>query len=60
MQIPICSRTGDVVEKLVQPQWFIRCEQTAAKAMDVASNGQLKFHPNSYHNVWKHWLENTR
>ncbi|XP_059092271.1 valine--tRNA ligase-like isoform X1 [Tigriopus californicus] len=60
MQIPICSRTGDVVEKLVQPQWFIDCDQMAANAMSVAADGQLVFHPTSYHNVWKHWLENIR
>ena len=31
MAVLICSRTGDVVEPLARPQWFLRTEQLASQ-----------------------------
>ncbi|XP_023604353.1 valine--tRNA ligase, mitochondrial isoform X10 [Myotis lucifugus] len=32
MVLPICSRSGDVVEYLLKSQWFVRCREMAARA----------------------------
>ena len=35
MQIPICSRSGDVVEQIMKPQWWVSCKPMAAEALKV-------------------------
>uniref|UniRef100_A0A8D2J1U5 Valine--tRNA ligase, mitochondrial n=1 Tax=Varanus komodoensis TaxID=61221 RepID=A0A8D2J1U5_VARKO len=33
--LPLCSRSGDVIEILLKSQWFLRCEEMAHKALEV-------------------------
>ena len=35
MTIPVCSRSKDIVEPLVKPQWYVRCTEMAEKAVEV-------------------------
>lgn len=60
MIIPICSRSKDVVEFLVKPQWFIKCEQMAKQAVQDVLDGQLNIVPKESEKVWFHWLDNIR
>ncbi|KAL1517337.1 hypothetical protein ABEB36_001112 [Hypothenemus hampei] len=60
MQIPICSRSKDIIEYLVKPQWFVKCDQMAAKAVDDVRNGRLDIVPKHFEKNWFQWLENTR
>jgi valyl-tRNA synthetase len=55
-----CHRTGDIIEPMLMKQWFCNCEQMAQKAMNAVSTGELKLIPDSYNNVWMHWLKNIR
>ncbi|CAL7941716.1 unnamed protein product [Xylocopa violacea] len=60
MVVPICSRSKDVVEPLVKPQWYVKCGEMAAKAMDAVKTGELKIIPDQYKKIWYHWMENIR
>lgn len=60
MQIPICSRSGDVVELMLKPQWFLNCKAAAQKAIEAVKSGDLKLEPENYEKVWFNWLENIR
>ncbi|XP_076670453.1 valyl-tRNA synthetase isoform X1 [Andrena cerasifolii] len=60
MVVPICSRSKDVVEPLMKPQWYVRCGEMAAKAMEVVQSGELKIIPDQYKKIWYHWMENIR
>lgn len=60
MQLPICSRSGDVLEYLLKPQWFVRTEQMARSAVEAVEKGQLKVHPSSFENIWRQWLLNNQ
>ena len=60
MSVPICSRSGDVIEPLMKPQWFLNVSQMSKRALEAAESGELKFTPPSNANVWKNWLENDR
>lgn len=60
MTIPICSRSKDVVEFLVRPQWFLKCSEMAGQAVEDVREGKLKLEPPSFNKVWFHWLENVR
>jgi valyl-tRNA synthetase len=45
MQIPICSRSGDIVEPRLKPQWFVNTTSMAARALKSVENGELKIIP---------------
>ena len=36
MTIPICSKSGDVVEPLIKPQWWVNCQPLAEEAIKVS------------------------
>ncbi|XP_053493838.1 valine--tRNA ligase, mitochondrial [Ictalurus furcatus] len=58
MSLPICSRSGDVIEPLLKKQWFVRCEEMAQKAIQVVDDGELEIIPHFYTKTWKNWLAN--
>jgi len=60
MQLPVCSRSGDVVEVMLKPQWFLNCQSAAEKAIDAVKSGNLKLDPPNYERVWMNWLENIK
>ena len=35
MVVPMCSRSKDVIEPLLKPQWYVDCEQMAADSVKV-------------------------
>lgn len=60
MRLGICSRSGDVIEPLVKPQWFVDCTQMAKDAMDAVTTKQLTILPETHEKTWFRWLENIR
>ncbi|XP_018564087.1 valine--tRNA ligase-like [Anoplophora glabripennis] len=60
MMVPICSRSGDVVEFLARPQWFVRCQEMATKAVQDVREGRLTIEPSHFEKTWFNWLENIR
>ena len=41
MQIPICSKSGDVIEPILKPQWWVNCKPLAEKALEVCGSDIL-------------------
>ena len=37
MQIPICSKSGDVIEPILKPQWWVNCKPLAEEAIKVSA-----------------------
>lgn len=60
MALGICSRSGDVVEPLLKPQWWVNCKDLAKRSADAVRNGDLKFVPESYDETWYRWLDNIQ
>ncbi|OAD54863.1 Valine--tRNA ligase [Eufriesea mexicana] len=60
MMVPICSRSKDVIEPLMKPQWYIKCNEMAERALDAVKTGELKIIPDQYKKIWYHWMENIR
>uniref|UniRef100_A0A673HCB2 Valine--tRNA ligase, mitochondrial n=1 Tax=Sinocyclocheilus rhinocerous TaxID=307959 RepID=A0A673HCB2_9TELE len=56
MSLPICSRSGDVIEPLLKKQWFVRCQEMSRKAVE---EGDLQIIPHFYTKMWKSWLSNS-
>eukprot|EP00796_Vickermania_ingenoplastis_P006059 gene6060-4359_t len=55
-----CSRTHDIIEPMLMPQWFVDCSEMAKKAVDAVRNKELRLYPPSHEAVWYQWLENIQ
>jgi valyl-tRNA synthetase len=60
MALSVCSRTGDVIEPLMKPQWYVRCDGMAKRAADAVRSGELTIVPDIHHGVWFHYMDNIR
>ncbi|XP_015274914.1 PREDICTED: valine--tRNA ligase, mitochondrial [Gekko japonicus] len=56
MVLPLCSRSGDVVENLLKSQWFVRCEAMAHRALEAVESRHLKLIPEFHEKNWRTWL----
>ncbi|KAI3955307.1 hypothetical protein MKW92_004177 [Papaver armeniacum] len=63
MQIGVCSRTNEVVEPMMKPQWYVKCNGMAKKALDAVVDENCKkieIIPKQYTAEWRRWLEKSR
>ncbi|KAG5317021.1 SYVC ligase, partial [Acromyrmex heyeri] len=60
MVIPICSRSKDVVEPLIKPQWYVKCDEMAAQAREAVNTGALKIIPEQFKKTWYIWMDGIR
>ncbi|XP_014480884.1 PREDICTED: valine--tRNA ligase isoform X1 [Dinoponera quadriceps] len=60
MVIPMCSRSKDVVEPLMKPQWYVKCDEMAAQAKEAVATGELKIIPQQYEKTWYLWMDGIR
>ncbi|ORZ31968.1 tRNA synthetases class I-domain-containing protein [Catenaria anguillulae PL171] len=60
MDLPVCSRSGDVIEPRLKPQWWVNCKDMAQSAMDAVRNGDLEIQPKASEKEWFRWLENIQ
>lgn len=56
MKVPICSRSGDIVEPLMKPQWWMAMDEMSKIAYDSVKNGDIKISPASAEKSWYSWL----
>ncbi|CAO1628273.1 unnamed protein product [Sympodiomycopsis kandeliae] len=57
MTIPICSRSGDVVEPLIKPQWWVSSRPLADKAVEAVKSQGMTIAPKSSENEFIRWME---
>lgn len=60
MRLGLCSRSGDILEPMITPQWYVNCDNMAKRAADSVRNGELKIVPADHEKTWFHWLDNIR
>lgn len=60
MVVPICSRSKDIVEPLIKPQWYVKCDTMAKNATEAVQSGELKIIPESHAKIWYHWMDGIR
>lgn len=60
MSVAICSRSGDVLEPRIKPQWFVDCSEMARRGSEAVRSGALRLIPDTPYNAqWEHWMQNT-
>jgi len=60
MRLGLCSRSGDILEPMITPQWYVNCNDMAKRSTDAVRNGELKIIPADHEKTWFHWLDNIR
>ncbi|KAI9462009.1 tRNA synthetases class I-domain-containing protein [Lactarius psammicola] len=60
MQIPICSKSGEVIEPVLKPQWWVNCKPLAEEAIKRTRAGELHIAPKQSEADWYRWLENIQ
>jgi valyl-tRNA synthetase len=60
MRLGLCSRTGDIIEPMLTPQWYLNCTSMAQRSVDAVRNGDMKIIPQTHETTWYMWLENIR
>ncbi len=54
------ERTDAVIEPKLSAQWFLKMDDLARRALDHVESGRIKFIPDKYRNIYRHWMENVR
>ena len=52
MRLGVCSRSKDVIEPVLKPQWWVSCNNMAADARAAASDGRLQIIPSEFNATW--------
>ena len=70
MMLPICARTGQVVEPMLTDQWFVAMNKVspqdatgksiAQKAIDAVQSGEVQFVPENWVNTFNQWMNNIQ
>ena len=68
--VPVCARTGAVVEPMLTDQWFVALSKVSSsdptgksisqKARDAVANGDVKFVPEQWVNTYNQWMNNIQ
>ncbi|OCK77520.1 valyl-tRNA synthetase-like protein [Lepidopterella palustris CBS 459.81] len=58
MKVPLCSKSRDVIEPLMKPQWWMKMKDMAEEAVKVVKNGEIKIRPENAEKTYYHWLNN--
>ena len=65
--VPVCERTGQVVEPMLTEQWFMAVSKTAPdgksiaqKAIDAVASGEVRFVPENWVNTYDQWMKNIQ
>ena len=54
------ERTNVVIEPKLSMQWFVKMDKLAAPALDAVMKDDIKFHPDKFKNIYRHWMENIK
>ncbi|KAH8415557.1 hypothetical protein KR222_004598, partial [Zaprionus bogoriensis] len=60
MQLPVCSRSKDIIEYMIMPQWFLSTKSMAQAALSELQSGRLQILPPNFEVEWERWLTNSR
>ncbi|CAE7502383.1 Vars1 [Symbiodinium pilosum] len=60
MRLGFCSRSKDIIEPYLKPQWWMNCQDLARRSVEALEQGELKILPEFHHQTWYHWLRNIQ
>lgn len=60
LMVPRGDRSGAIIEPLLTDQWFVKIEPLAKPAIAAVENGDIKFVPKQYENVYFSWMRDIK
>ena len=70
LMVPICTRTGEVIEPMLTDQWFVAMtkvgegdptgQSITEKAIQAVSSGEVQFVPENWVNTYNQWMNNIQ
>ncbi|MCZ6712023.1 MAG: valine--tRNA ligase [Gammaproteobacteria bacterium] len=60
LMVPRGERSGAIIEPRLTDQWFVKIQPLADPAIAAVENGDIKFIPKQYENVYFAWMRNIR
>ncbi|KAH9359599.1 hypothetical protein HPB48_021239 [Haemaphysalis longicornis] len=57
--VPVCSRSGDLLDFRLKPQFFLSVGRLAREALQAMESGELVFEPDHCRKAWIEWLTKT-
>jgi valyl-tRNA synthetase len=59
MTIPLCSKSKDVIEPIIKPQWWMKMTDLAAAAYKAVEDGEIKIKPASAEADYYRWMRDV-
>ncbi|MBB1313125.1 MULTISPECIES: valine--tRNA ligase [Aliivibrio] len=60
LTVPYGDRGGVVIEPMLTDQWYVRTAPLAAPAVKAVEDGQIKFVPKQYENMYFSWMRDVQ
>lgn len=60
LTIPYGDRGGVVIEPMLTDQWYVDAKTLAKPAIEAVENGDIKFVPKSYENMYFSWMRDIQ
>jgi len=60
MRLGRCSKSNDIIEPLLKPQWYVNCKDMAKRSTDAVRNKELVIEPVEHEKTWFNWLDNIQ
>ena len=61
IKLNVCSRTGDIIEPMLKPQWYVKTTgKMSESALNAVTSGELELVPSTTNITWNSWLHNIR
>lgn len=60
MVVPVCERSGDVIEPVMKPQWWVNCRPLADAAVAKVESDNLLIEPAQSRREFFRWMENIQ
>jgi valyl-tRNA synthetase len=54
-----CYKCNAAIEPQVKDQWFVKMKPLAEMALASVDKGEVRFIPDNYEKIFRHWMENT-
>ena len=58
--VPYGDRGGVVIEPMLTDQWYVRVAPLAKTAQEAVANGDIKFVPQQYENLYNSWMTDVK
>lgn len=56
MSVPLCSRSKDIIEPVLKPQWWVSCQGMAQEGIKAAQDGRLQIIPSEFEATWYRYV----